>query len=96
MTALAPLENPRYQPKHPPIDGRVPDVVEKWGPRSQLRWFDRYRSQLRPMPPKEWNRFYCSSTQHRGGCCYSCGDDRDMGFDDLGLEHCCCYALGDD
>lgn len=29
---VAPLEDPDYVPVHVPLNGRVPDVVARWGP----------------------------------------------------------------
>ena len=90
--AIAPLDDPAYVPQHPPVNGTVPDVVAKWGPRSQRRWFRRYNGQLQAMPHSEWARFYCSSEEHRGLCCGSCLDDDEMGYGS-GIDECCCYAL---
>jgi hypothetical protein len=87
---LSPLEDPSYDPVHKPIDGAVPSVVEKWGPRSQLRWFNRFHDQLRPQPTEYWRRFNCSSIQHKGNCCPSCLDDQWYGYDSWSEEHCCC------
>lgn len=88
---IPPLEDPAYEPKHPPTDGLVPDVVVKWGPPSQLRWFERYRDVLRR--PVDWDRYYCITTAHRGGCCDSCEDDWRDGYNDwAGSGYCCCRA----
>jgi hypothetical protein len=88
----SPLEDPTYDPVHKPADGQVPYVVEKWGPRSQLRWFDRFRSELRPQRAEYWARFYCSSLQHRGQHCPSCLDDEWDGYRDWDPDRCCCRA----
>lgn len=101
MTETAPLDDPTYQPQHPPVDGRVPDVVVKWGAASQLRWFRRFQGQFKPMPAAEWGRFHCESEHHRGMCCGSCLDDYDGGYDyppedGEGNPLCCCKALQDD
>lgn len=90
---VAPLNNPSYVPRHPPQDGRVPDVVEKWGPRSQLRWFERYGSALRPQPLATWNRFHHNSPFHRGDCCISCIEDGEFFEDDNGQRLCCCLSF---
>lgn len=82
----APLDDPTYQPKHPPIDGQIPGVVAKWGPASQLRWFRRFGSQLGVR--RDWDQFYCHSEHHRGLCCFSCEDEGDLGVQ--GGGHCCC------
>jgi hypothetical protein len=75
MSNLAPLDDPRYQPAHPPLDGRIPEVVVKWGPKSQVRWFRRYAAEVGAQPIAVWARHYCVSEHHRGQCCYSCDDD---------------------
>ena len=82
------LEDPTYEPQHPPREGEVPLVVEKWGPRSQVRWFARFSTDLKPQPAAYWSRFYVSSVQHRGECCVSCQEDGEV-YDDA----CCCIAL---
>lgn len=97
----APLDDPNYEPKHPPINGNVPDVVAKWGPQSQLRWFTRFHDQLKPQKHSTWDHFYCESDHHRGSCCNSCRDDIEMGYDyppedDDGNPLCCCRATWDD
>lgn len=86
----SPLEDPTYEPAHQPVRGGVPDVVARWGPRSQLRWFDRFRAGLNPQRAEYWSRFYCSSLQHRGGCCPSCLDDEWNGYRDWDEGTCCC------
>jgi hypothetical protein len=91
MTTATPLEDPAYQPRYPPAGGLPPDVVAKWGPRSQVRWFDRYRGQLRRAPSAFWDRFYCTTTAHRGNCCTSCESDWLMGYAE-DMERCCCRA----
>jgi hypothetical protein len=84
-----PLEDPAYGPAHPPLpDGSVPDVVEKWGAASQVRWFERFLPALRPQRPDYWVRFYIASVHHRGQCCESCVQDGEV-FDDV----CCCRGL---
>jgi hypothetical protein len=90
---LAPLDNPTYTPLHPPIKGGAPEVVAKWGPRSQLRWFQRFAKELDQQYPDYWDRFYCNSLQHRGLHCSSCVDDENEGYSDLDPDHCCCRAL---
>jgi hypothetical protein len=84
----APLDDPAYDPEHSPIAGQVPDVVAKWGPRSQLRWFRRFGTELAPR--RDWDRFYCASEHHRGACCLSCWDEGDMGVLGVSGEYCCC------
>lgn len=89
---LAPLDDPRYVPANPPFKGTVPDVVAKWGPRSQRRWFRRFRGEIKPMRHEEWARFYCSSETHRGLCCVSCVADQEEGYYDM-PGRCCCKAI---
>lgn len=89
---LAPLDDPRYEPKYPPVNGGVPHVVSMWGPRSQLRWFRRFRDQL-DARWVDWARYYCISLEHRGGCCVSCLDDEMEGYGGYG-SGCCCLATG--
>lgn len=89
---IAPLEDPAYKPLHPPVNGRVPGVVAKWGPRSQLRWFDRFAGQLKPMPHKVWDQFYCVVLAHRGQCCTSCLQDKEDGYGG-DIDGCCCAAI---
>lgn len=92
--ALAPLEDPKYVPAHPPVNGVPPDVVEKWGARSQLRWFNRFRDQLTVRLITVWDRFYCASTEHRGMCCTSCKADWwDFGPIYTPDDTCCCKGL---
>jgi hypothetical protein len=98
MSSTAPLDDPSCEPANPPINGRVPDVIAKWGPVSQQRWFRRFQDQLKPAPYDEWERFYCSSEQHRGSCCDSCAQDISAGYQDWDAGRCCCKATrgGDD
>lgn len=91
MPNLPPLEDPAYEPLHPPVDGQIPDVVEKWGPRSQLRWFRRFGQQLEPR--RDWDRWYCSSTEHRDLCCYSCKEESWYGVGVMMDGWCCCLAI---
>lgn len=86
MADRAPLDDSAYRPKHPPIGGQVPDVVARWGPGSQMRWFRRFRTELAPR--RDWDRFYCQSEHHLGFHCYSCEDEGDGGV--MGDGWCCC------
>lgn len=83
---IPPLDDPHYVPQHPPVDGQIPDVVARWGKRSQLRWFRRFRRQLADR--QEWDRFYSCSEHHLGSCCYSCFEEADFGVMQDGW--CCC------
>jgi hypothetical protein len=93
----APLEDPSYQPRHPPLPGGgIPPVVERWGPRSQLRWFTRYYGQLKPRPSAQWDRWHCDSEHHHGLCCPSCIEDINDGYQDPFEFDCCCRSLRGD
>lgn len=95
MTTRTPLEDPAYQPAHPPLPGgSIPAVVERWGPRSQLRWFTRYNGQVAPRRVQDWERWHCESVDHRGLCCPSCVEDdgTEWGWTGGG---CCCRSMKD-
>jgi len=89
---LAPLEEPAYEPRYRPENGRPPAVVAKWAPRSQLRWFRRFYDELTAMRFEEWARFYCESVEHRGICCVSCRSDEDYFGWPVYDDHCCCVG----
>lgn len=86
-----PLDDPRYKPAHPPVDGWPPDVVRRWEPSSQIRWFSRYRRELRQATAAEWNRFWVESLQHRGLCCGRCDEDEWAGYSPV--DGCCCRGV---
>lgn len=88
---LAPLDDPTYAPAHPPVNGRVPEIVAKWAAASQLRWFARFSGELTPALAADWEPFHCSSDAHRGVCCASCLSDEEDGYWDG--PTCCCKAL---
>jgi hypothetical protein len=90
VTELAPLDDPRYEPKHPPRNGCIPSGVERWGARSQVRWFNRFFDSL--IKQQEWARYYVFSTQHTGSCCSSCLDDVNEGYEPYDADRCCCRA----
>jgi hypothetical protein len=90
MTAqpsVAPLDDPAYVPKHPPVDGSIPDVVARWGAASQLRWFRRFGPDLGIR--KDWGLYHCHSEYHLGLCCTSCWDEAHTGVMQDG--YCCCH-----
>jgi hypothetical protein len=66
------LDDPGYHPKHPPINGRIPAVVHRFGPRTQIRWFSQYRRMLRWPWPAIADQFYLTSLDHTGLCCHMC------------------------
>ncbi|MFJ8153951.1 hypothetical protein [Streptomyces sp. NPDC094468] len=85
---LAPLDDLTYTPLHPPVGGQVPAVVEKWGVRSQLRWFRRFRRELAPR--RDWSPYHVDSEYHRGLCCARCFEEA---MDGQGVQldgWCCC------
>lgn len=86
---VAPLDDPTYVPLHPPTNGQIPEVVAKWGMRSQLRWFRRFGSQLGQRT--DWDRYYCTSEYHRGICCTSCWDEYQDGYGVMMDGRCCCH-----
>ena len=88
MSERAPLDDPTYMPEHPPVDGVIPPVVARWGPASQRRWFRRFWRELADQ--QGWDSFYCSSEYHLGSCCYSCGDEAEMGSGVAQDGWCCC------
>lgn len=90
---IAPLEDPQYVPKHPPEQGFVPWVVEKWGARSQVRWFRRFEGQLHPQRYPYWERYFRDSILHLGRCCSSCIADYEDGYDSPHEGHCCCRTF---
>jgi hypothetical protein len=86
----APLNDPAYQPKHPPVDGWVPSVVSRWSARSQLRWFRRFWGTIDTRTVRDWGVYYVESLSHAGPCCGSCWDDQEYGS---GVDdRCCCHA----
>lgn len=90
MPPLAPLEDPAYQPLHPPVDGRMPAVVTRWGPRSQLRWFARFRRHLGPR--EDVSAHWVDSPRHRGSCCPGCLTEQEEGRYYLD-DDCCCREV---
>lgn len=82
-----PLEDPTYDPVHKPLAGIVPSVVEKWGPRSQVRWFKRFRNELYRFA-RIAEHFYTESVEHKGDCCWSCVSEKNEGYHYL--DDCCC------
>lgn len=85
---VAPLDDPRYQPKHPPVGDTIPDVVARWGTASQLRWFRRFGKDLGTR--KDWGLYHCQSEHHLDLCCYSCADDTLTGHGVTEDGYCCC------
>ena len=88
---MAPLEDPAYTPAHQPISGRIPDVIAKWGPRSQLRWVHRFRHQL--AQGQDVTHLYADSLHHTGWCCSACIGEYEDGYQGGGVMvdgWCCC------
>lgn len=70
MTGRPPLDDPSYEPEHPPVNGQIPDVVYHFGPSTQLRWFKRFHKMLNAS--NNFYDYYTTSEHHRGPCCGSC------------------------
>jgi hypothetical protein len=98
---IAPLDDPTYDPVHKPARGRVPEVVARWGRRSQLRWWRRFRAELyeqiqaltvaeRNALPRDSDEYYIESEYHRGVCCYSCADEAEYDMGVMQDGWCCC------
>lgn len=95
MTIEAPLEDPAYEPRYRPIDGRPNPSVKRWAPASQLRWFRRFwgSDEMPTLKTSDAGDYYCSSVEHRGGCCDSCLEDIEYDSSYKIDGHCCCRAL---
>lgn len=88
---MNPLEDPDYVPEHPPVDGKIPDVVSKWGKESQLRWFQRFGKELRDPPDR--TDLYVESEYHPNWCCRACLcelEDNYLGGGVMADGWCCC------
>ncbi len=85
---LAPLDDPCYDPEHKPVDGRVPDVVAKFGKRSQLPWFARFRGSLGHF---DADPYWTESEHHKGWCCGSCEAEYEEGSGVVMDGFCCCH-----
>lgn len=83
MSQEAPLDDPDYEPKHPPQNGIVPAVVARWAAASQIRWFSRFRTVLAKR--QDWSLFHAESPLHKDWCCWRC---RDVEYWDG--DECCC------
>jgi len=46
-----PLDSPNYLPMYPPVDGKVPEVFNKWGPKTQERYLKRFKEELNDTQP---------------------------------------------
>jgi hypothetical protein len=86
----SPLNEPDYEPEHPPVDGLVPDVVRRWGQRSQLRWFFRFRRELRG---QDLDDLWVESAYHTGWCCSSCQEEFWEGYGPMLDGWCCCHQI---
>jgi hypothetical protein len=86
-----PLDDPFYEPEHPPVNERIPDEVAKFGPRTQIRWFNRFRAALNA--GNNLNDYYVTSENHKGPCCASCIGEFEDGYQRGGViadGWCCC------
>jgi hypothetical protein len=89
-----PLEDPSYEPKYPPVDGKVPDVVAEFGPATQIRWFRRFLSALDYTV--KLSEYYVTSGVHKGPCCGSCIGEYVDGYQGGGVimdGWCCCRGI---
>lgn len=41
-----PLDDARYRPMYPPVNGKVPEIFDKWGPKTQERYLKRFKDEL--------------------------------------------------
>lgn len=87
----APLNDRRYEPIHRPVNRRVPEIVAKWGPPSQVRWFHRFWDEI------DWrtvdsSRYHIHSTRHLGPCCAGCMSDEEWDGLPVYDDQCCCNA----
>jgi hypothetical protein len=91
----APLNDRAYEPQTVPVNGRIPDVVGRWGPRSQLRWFHRFWDSIRwrglRQAGEDPDGYYVHSVMHTGGCCAGCMSDEEYGYPNYD-DRCCCKA----
>jgi hypothetical protein len=90
MPDRAPLDDPAYIPEHPPINGIIPPIVARWGPKSQQRWFTRFWRDLAKQQEQSTRLFYCESEHHLGPCCYSCGEEAEYDMGVIMDGWCCC------
>jgi hypothetical protein len=78
--------------EHPPVNGRVPDVVYQFGPATQLRWFKRFRSELNTS--NNLYDYHITSEHHRGPCCGTClaeyEEDHELGYGTVIDDGWCC------
>ncbi|MFF8406914.1 hypothetical protein ACF06P_35465 [Streptomyces sp. NPDC015684] len=88
-TILALLDDPTYQPKHPPVDGRVPAAVARWATASQLRWFRRYRHHL--AHGQDLAHLHTESPHHTDWCCAPCQAEYEQGRGVMTDGWCCCH-----
>lgn len=93
---IAPLDDPVYEPKHQPVNGQVPEVVARFGPRTQVRWFQRFRNTLWEQRdrrnPVDYSQYFAESLHHKGLCCPTCDNGEEAEYWDG--PGCCCRALG--
>lgn len=92
MIEVPPLEDYSYEPENPPIDGMIPEVVKKFGPRTQIRWFKRFYLDLKK--GQSFGEYYTSSEQHKGYCCLDCDYELvEFGTGVMAFgPGCCCRA----
>lgn len=86
-----PLEDSDYEPEHPPVDGKIPEVVARFGPSTQIRWFMRFHRSL--TEEAKLDEYYVTSENHKGPCCSSCMGEFIDGYQGGGViadGWCCC------
>lgn len=88
---MHPLDDPAHVPLNPPVDGQIPDVVSRFGPATQIRYFRRFWDDLGVLTEERLRDYYCHSIEHRGACCSSCIADEWDGYD-YGGSGCCCRS----
>jgi hypothetical protein len=89
--SINPLENPNYVPEHPPVNGLIPNVVARFGMRTQIRWFKRFWRQI---DRTDLTAYHCQSEHHLGPCCTSCIGEYNDGYQGGGVMvdgYCCCH-----
>jgi hypothetical protein len=87
----SPLEDPDYEPENPPVNGEIPRAVYRFGPRTQVRWFKRFRKMVKD--DTSFYDYYVTSEHHKGTCCISCIGEFEDDYQSGGViadGWCCC------
>lgn len=88
MGSEAPLNDSSYEPEHPPVDGKIPDVVARFGKHTQLRWFKRFLGEF--TEPEDLSQYYVTSEHHKDTCCMSCISEFENDYGVILEGWCCC------